>query len=137
MIAAANPIGGRYDQSFNFSENVELTDPIIQRFDILCVLQDVVDPIADEKLARFVVASHMRSHPNYAHSISLNMLPGASEVKDGGDDEAGGMYGSDIMDDDLQLVDQILLKKYIAYARANVKPILHDVDSEKVFSSSP
>merc|ERR1719145_218537 len=63
VIAAANPVGGRYDSSCTLSENVELTDPILQRFDVLCVLQDVVDPVADERLARFVVGSHMRSHP--------------------------------------------------------------------------
>ena len=39
VLAAANPIGGRYDPSFTLAENVELTDPILQRFDILCVLQ--------------------------------------------------------------------------------------------------
>ena len=39
VIAAANPIGGRYDSRRTFAENVELTDPIIQRFDVLCVLQ--------------------------------------------------------------------------------------------------
>jgi len=64
VIAAANPIGGRYDPSYSLSENVELTDPILQRFDVLCVLQDIVDPIVDEKLALFVVDSHMRSHPH-------------------------------------------------------------------------
>jgi hypothetical protein len=42
VIAAANPIGGRYDSSFNLAENVDLTDPILQRFDVLCVLQDLV-----------------------------------------------------------------------------------------------
>lgn len=31
VIAAANPIGGRYDASKTFSENVELTDPILSR----------------------------------------------------------------------------------------------------------
>jgi DNA replicative helicase MCM subunit Mcm2 (Cdc46/Mcm family) len=31
--------------------------------DILCVVRDVVDPIADERLATFVVGSHARSHP--------------------------------------------------------------------------
>ena len=31
--------GGRYDPTFSLAENVELTDPILQRFDILCVLQ--------------------------------------------------------------------------------------------------
>ena len=64
VIAAANPIGGRYDASYTLAENVELTDPILQRFDILCVLQDIVDPIVDEQLAFFVVNSHIRSHPD-------------------------------------------------------------------------
>ena len=50
VIAAANPIGGRYDSSNTLADNVELTDPILQRFDILCVLQDTVDPISDERL---------------------------------------------------------------------------------------
>jgi DNA replicative helicase MCM subunit Mcm2 (Cdc46/Mcm family) len=39
VLAAANPIGGRYDPTYTLAENVELTDPILQRFDILCVLQ--------------------------------------------------------------------------------------------------
>ena len=51
MIAAANPKTGRYDGSKTFAENVDLTDPILQRFDLLCVLQDIVDPIEDERLA--------------------------------------------------------------------------------------
>merc|ERR1712079_341264 len=63
VIAAANPIGGRYDPSMTFSENVDLTEPILSRFDILCVVRDTVDAACDEHLARFVVGSHMRSHP--------------------------------------------------------------------------
>ena len=34
------------------------------RFDILCVVKDVVDPVSDGKLADFVVSSHIRSHPS-------------------------------------------------------------------------
>ena len=56
-------LGGRYDPSMTFSENVDLTEPILSRFDILCVVRDTVDATADEHLARFVVGSHMRSHP--------------------------------------------------------------------------
>lgn len=37
--------GGRYDPSLTFSENVDLTEPIISRFDILCVVRDTVDPV--------------------------------------------------------------------------------------------
>ena len=31
VIAAANPINGRYDPSRNFADNVQLTDPILSR----------------------------------------------------------------------------------------------------------
>eukprot|EP01035_Chromulina_nebulosa_P018362 gene18362-24058_t len=122
VIAAANPIGGRYDPSFAFSENVELTDPILQRFDILCVLQDVVDPIIDEKLATFVVRSHVRSHPDYDME---------------NDDNEENIIDDDLLcedDNDLQPIDQSTLKKYITYAKACVRPILHDIDSEKIAS---
>lgn len=41
VIAAANPIRGRYDISVPFSQNVELTDPILSRFDIMCVVRGI------------------------------------------------------------------------------------------------
>ena len=47
VIAAANPVGGRYDASRTFAENVELTEPILSRFDILFVVSDMVDPVSD------------------------------------------------------------------------------------------
>ncbi|GMP35910.1 hypothetical protein CsSME_00008189 [Camellia sinensis var. sinensis] len=58
VIAAANPVGGRHDSSKTFSQNVELIDQIISCFDILCVVKDVVDPVKDEMLVKFVVGSH-------------------------------------------------------------------------------
>lgn len=142
VIAAANPIGGRYDPSFDFAENVELTDPILQRFDILCVLQDIVDPIVDERLATFVVGSHIRSHPDRAlymtdqDAAEAQQREGAGlEQKDDvemeGNEFSAGAVGA-MNDEGPQPLDQAMLRKYIAYARANVRPILHDLDREKV-----
>ena len=34
VIAAANPIRGEYDNSMGFSENVNLSEPILSRFDV-------------------------------------------------------------------------------------------------------
>ena len=55
----------------------------ICRFDILCVVKDVVDPVSDGKLANFVVSSHIRSHPSAqvrrAYSKLLG-LAGASRL---------------------------------------------------------
>lgn len=40
VIAAANPVKGHYDDKLSFKENVDLTDPILSRFDVLLVLKD-------------------------------------------------------------------------------------------------
>ncbi|CAB9515972.1 licensing factor MCM2 [Seminavis robusta] len=120
VIAAANPIGGRYDSSNTLADNVELTDPILQRFDILCVLQDQVDPIADERLAMFVTESHKRAVP------TAKIKP---DKEGKSDSQAKSMEIPG-------LIKQDLLRKYIQYARVNVRPVLRGnaFDQEKVAS---
>lgn len=118
VIAAANPIGGRYDSSNTLADNVELTDPILQRFDILCVLQDIVDPVTDERLANFVTSSHMNSTPTRdlaGESAPLQPAPTSQTERPG-------------------VIPQDLLRKYIQYARCNVRPVLrgNTFDQEKV-----
>ncbi|GAB4848219.1 hypothetical protein Ancab_002886 [Ancistrocladus abbreviatus] len=51
VIAAANPIGGRYDSSKTFSQNVDLIDPIISCFDILCVVKPKGANIEDKSIS--------------------------------------------------------------------------------------
>lgn len=70
VIAAANPIAGRYDASRTFADNVDLSEPILSRFDVLCVVRDTVDPIEDERLANFVVSSHTRHHPDNKRTLN-------------------------------------------------------------------
>merc|ERR1712013_215702 len=120
VMAAANPIGGRYDSSMTFSENVDLTEPILSRFDILCVVKDTVDPVADEHLARFVVASHMVSHPRSDQSDADNMKK-TEETLAATSNLAG-----------VEKIPQELLRKYILYAREKINPKLHQMDQEKV-----
>lgn len=131
VIAAANPIGGRYNPARTFAENVELTDPILQRFDILCVLQDRVDPVDDERLADFVISSHMRSNSG--------RKKGDDDQEENGDDESEttlsamtqNMQVSDTRDG--LTIDQELLQKYILYARTYVNPVMtSDLDTRKV-----
>ncbi|XP_024380390.1 DNA replication licensing factor MCM2 [Physcomitrium patens] len=112
VIAAANPIGGRYDSSKTFAQNVELTDPILSRFDVLCVVKDIVDPVQDEMLASFVVDSHFKSHPKH---------------QDSDDDQQSRPVTTDE-----EILPQDILQKYITYAKMHVHPFLHDVDLEKM-----
>jgi DNA replication licensing factor MCM2 len=131
IIAAANPNGGRYNSTIPFSQNVDLTEPILSRFDILCVVRDTVDPAEDERLAKFVVGSHSRSHPNSQpidvnqlalesqHEIASSAWSRAHEVRVNGGGEEGG-------------IDQELLRKYILYAREKCRPKLYQIDQDKV-----
>ncbi|EMD37775.1 hypothetical protein CERSUDRAFT_105677 [Gelatoporia subvermispora B] len=111
VIAAANPVRGRYNPTVPFQQNVELTEPILSRFDILLVVKDTVDPVQDELLARYVVGSHLRSHPKF-------------------EAEADEMNVGTTLDADI--IPQDLLRKYIMYAREKVKPKLYDIDQEKL-----
>jgi DNA replication licensing factor MCM2 len=70
VIAAANPIGGVYRPSLNFNDNVDLTDPILSRFDILTVVRDEANEQQDDTLATFVINSHMKNHPVVRSAIT-------------------------------------------------------------------
>jgi len=120
VMAAANPIGGRYDPSMTFSENVDLTEPILSRFDILCVVRDTVDPTGDEHLARFVVGSHMRNHP-LAEEADVERMDAIEKKLASATNLAG-----------VEKIPQDLLRKYILYSRERVHPKLHDMDQDKV-----
>jgi DNA replication licensing factor MCM2 len=112
VIAAANPVGGRYDSGKTFAQNVELTDPILSRFDVLRVVKDVVDPVMDEMLATFVVDSHFKSHPRANH---------VEEETRTRDESA-----------DKEILSQAMLRKYITYAKMHSNPKLRESDLEKV-----
>jgi len=40
VLAAANPIGGRYDRSKSLRQNITMTAPIMSRFDLFFILVD-------------------------------------------------------------------------------------------------
>merc|ERR1711892_694809 len=109
-----------YDSSMTFSENVDLTEPILSRFDILCVVRDTVDPTTDEHLARFVVASHMKNHPR-ATQADVDNMPKTEETLA----SSSGLAG-------VEKIPQELLRKYVLYAREKVHPKLHQMDQDKV-----
>ena len=129
VIAAANPIGGKYESNLNFSENVELTDPILSRFDVLCVVRDTVDATEDERLAKYVVSSHARSHPLYNTELG-NQIIGGNDVHGVNFVAKLGVPEESKIDD--KVIPQSLLRKYILYARSNVHPKIDNVDSDKI-----
>ena len=127
IIAAANPIGGRYNSTIPFAQNVELTEPILSRFDILCVVRDTVDPSEDERLANFVVESHGRAHP------SVNI--GDENARELQKEHENAVREQDVNGGERRErgeIGQELLRKYILYAREHIRPKLYQIDQDKV-----
>lgn len=58
ILAAGNPIGGRYDLNKPLRYNVQLTAPILSRFDLVFVLVDTNNPTADFAIAKRILDNH-------------------------------------------------------------------------------
>ena len=58
ILAAANPIGGRYDRKKSLRANVAMTAPIMSRFDLFFVVLDECDEKSDLNIAKHIVNVH-------------------------------------------------------------------------------
>lgn len=61
VLAAANPIFGRYDDLKSVGENIDLMTTILSRFDCIFVVRDVRDQERDKSIARHVLGVHINS----------------------------------------------------------------------------
>lgn len=65
ILAAANPIGGRYDRSKSLQQNVALSAPIMSRFDLFFILIDESIEMVDYAIARKIVDLHCNKEESY------------------------------------------------------------------------
>jgi len=116
VIAASNPIGGRYRTDRTFLQNVELTDPIISRFDIICVIRDEINEINDATLAKFIVRSHRKAHSDVTEEemAAIEQLEQEDKLEE------------------YEMIDKELLQRYIVYARDKFRPKLSQQQSESI-----
>jgi DNA replication licensing factor MCM5 len=59
VLAAANPIFGRYDDLKTPGENIDFQTTILSRFDLIFIVRDDHDRNRDETIARHVMGIHM------------------------------------------------------------------------------
>ena len=104
ILAAANPKHGRFNQTKNLADQFDIPPSLLSRFDLLFPIMDVLDEEKDSKLADHILSSHAAA------------AAGTSAPEDA----------------DVDVLDKTLLKKYIAYARRYVHPVLSDGAKEKI-----
>lgn len=155
IIAAANPIGGRYDPSLSFDANVNLTTPILSRFDLLFTVRDEVNVEMDERLARFICESHTRNHPRSQeesravererHEALSRLRYALENATTDGEREEYEQQLQDLrasMEDRSQYEDedpssdkplpQAVFRKYLLYAKNHCHPRISNMDTNTI-----
>ena len=58
VLAAANPVGGRWTRAKTVQQNLGLSAPMLSRFDLIFVMRDAPDAALDQRLSEHVLALH-------------------------------------------------------------------------------
>ncbi|CAL8394538.1 unnamed protein product [Gadus morhua 'NCC'] len=135
VLAAANPVYGRYDQYKTPMENIGLQDSLLSRFDLLFIMLDVMDPEHDRQISDHVLRMH-RYRDSRQQEGSALALGGAVDVLATEDPDAVEeeqedlqiyekhnqlLHGSRRRRD--KVISKEFMRKYIHFAKA-VTPVL-------------
>ncbi|CAO1628057.1 unnamed protein product [Sympodiomycopsis kandeliae] len=106
VLAAANPVFGRYDDMKSPGENIDFQTTILSRFDMIFIVKDEHDEARDRTLAKHVMNIHMNRQDD--QSQQQQNPNGEIEID--------------------------LMKRYVAYAKSRCAPRLSPEASEKLSS---
>ncbi|CAN9507796.1 unnamed protein product [Ophioblennius macclurei] len=71
VLAAANPVYGRYDQYKTPMENIGLQDSLLSRFDLLFIMLDQMDPEQDREISDHVLRMHRYRDPREQEGAAM------------------------------------------------------------------
>ena len=74
ILAAANPLEGKYDMFKNLLDNVPLPIPLLTRFDLVFIIQDTPDRSSDETVAKHILDMRAKSLFPVAPPIEFDLL---------------------------------------------------------------
>ena len=116
LLAAANPKHGRFNRYEPLVEQIDLSPTLLSRFDLIFILTDEPDEKRDELLARHVLDVHElgeRLEQSKVNPINPSIVEAKAEkIK--------------------PAIEPELLRKYIAYAKKTVFPVLTKEAKDKI-----
>ena len=74
ILAACNPIKGRYDRKLTLRQNINLSPPIVSRFDLFFIVLDEASEAADYHIANHIVNFHRFLDDGVAPEFSREQL---------------------------------------------------------------
>ncbi|RDJ32308.1 MAG: ATPase [Crenarchaeota archaeon] len=74
ILAAANPMYGKYDPFKNITENVNLPIPLLTRFDLIFVVRDIPSKERDRTIAQHIIDLHTPTGVENRSLIDVDIL---------------------------------------------------------------
>jgi len=113
ILAAANPKLGRFDEFLPIHEQINMPPALLSRFDLIFSILDKPNRKRDTDLASHILLSHKAGE--IKQNISKSKNPLYSDEQEGA-----------LMQHVMPTFDPEFLRKYVAYAKRNVFPVLTD-----------
>jgi len=113
VLAAGNPAMGRFDDYSGLAEQFNMPPSLLSRFDLIYLLTDKPEKTRDEMLAWHILNTHQ-----YGEELVI----AKKERREASETYSGIIPG----------IPPVLLRKYVAYAKANVHPKLSREAMEKL-----
>ncbi|KAK9824829.1 hypothetical protein WJX81_003431 [Elliptochloris bilobata] len=129
VLAAANPAGGTYKRAKTVHENLKMSSAMLSRFDLTFLLLDRPDEARDHSLSEHVLALHsgQPQRPAAARSRLLGHRASQPALLTDGRGESRHSLEERLKvytEEDQDPLPLPLLRKYIAYARTHVHPVI-------------
>ncbi len=116
ILAAANPKYGRFDEYSTLVEQFNIPPTILSRFDLIFPIKDILDTERDKKMAEHILSAHQVA------SILSTKRKGVLETEE----------LEEKIEQITPAIEPELLRKYIAYARKYISPVLTEEAMDKI-----
>jgi len=117
ILAAANPKLGRFDEFTPMHEQINMTPALLSRFDLIFSILDKPNRETDTALATHILRTHK------AGEVSENILRSKKSKHTKEEQDS-------LMENVMPIFTPEFVRKYVAYAKRNIFPVMTDDASE-------
>jgi replicative DNA helicase Mcm len=110
VLAAANPKLGRFDPNLPPASQFDIPPALLSRFDLIFTIKDTLDEAKDKRMAEHILLGH--SYAAQSRGMKPEDMKGEEKI--------------------IPVISGDILRKYIAYARRSVFPVLSPEAADKI-----
>ncbi len=127
VLAAANPLYGRYNRRKSLSENINLPNSLLSRFDLMFLILDIADVDKDMALARHVTYVHQNEGVDSDNNNTTEQSDAVPIEEDDDEDVGFDSHNPRTEDESPPTLSSNLLREYISRARKHQPVVPPDV----------